>query len=154
MPYAVDRVTVLRDAHRPEQDRRARRRVLVGEGIELGPTHTGLSTQVIQILDCERGHDIRPPDRVGVDEGLVGGTALDEHLQESIGQGHVATGPHRDVQVAHLGAEHGGLGVRATVRSTQLEIGIDHDHLSALLQAKNKYFMNTGWLLAGFDPRS
>ena len=110
-PHTVDRAAVLGDAHRPQQDGGVGRRVLVDELLDLGPGQPGLVEQLVERTVVEVGDQLVPPVGVGGDEGLVDRTPLDQQLERGAGEGHVATGPHRHVQVAHLRAEQGRLGV-------------------------------------------
>ena len=106
-PDAVDGITVLGDAHRPDEDRRRRPGVEVDELLDLLGGEAGLLEQSL------RGPDPRAtattsaqPVGVGVDERLVDRAASDQPLEHGVGERHVAAGPHRHVQVADLRAEH------------------------------------------------
>src|SRR5262249_5419350 len=104
---AVDRVAMLRDAHAPHEDRRLGAHVLVGEGVELAACDARVGEEVVDVHLVEGGDEIAPAPRVGVDERAVDGTAVDQPLEERVGERHVTSGSYGDVEVADLRAEDG-----------------------------------------------
>jgi hypothetical protein len=125
-------VAVLGDAHRPQQDGRVGRGVLVDEGLDLLEGEPR-GEQVVERLRVEGGDQLVPPLGVGLDEARS--TApLDEQLERGVGEGDVAPGTHRDVQVAHLGAEQCRLEVRRHPVAVEpwFEVRVDHHHPTPL----------------------
>ena len=131
-PHAVDRVAVLGDAHRPQQDGRAGRRRTRRRSASTWARRRGrpAASRSSSGWRVERRRPARPSPSVWASMKASSTAPRSmSSLQRGVGEGHVAAGPHRHVEVAHLRAEQRRLGVRRHPVALEpgLEVRVDHD---------------------------
>ena len=107
----VGAVLVLRDPHRPHEDRRARGRVHAGEALHVGARRARLPFEIGEGLALELLEQLVEAFGVLAHEPSVDPTVGQQHLQHAVEERDVATGVHAEELVGHLRAEHRALDV-------------------------------------------
>ena len=98
-------VFVLRDAHRPKKDCRARVRVFVDECIELRHGEAGIVEQFLVGEIGEVRDNVVPMVRVLCDKCVIDRISFNQSLECSVSKSDVTTRTNRHMQIAHLCAE-------------------------------------------------
>ena len=126
---------VLGEPHRPDQDRRAGRRVHRREALHVGAARARQHLQVAEGQILERLGQLREAGRVLGDERLVEAAGGGQRLHHARDEGDVAADVHGEELVGHLRAEDGALGVggHPVALEAGLAVRVDDRHLRAAL---------------------